>query len=134
MKTKDSGKYINNPVADSARPDSIQELENLGVHFNAVEKNPDSVATGIMQVAELLKIRKDTGKPTLMFSKNLSWIADEFERYRWMENKSADNTMKETPLKVNDDAMDAIRYYAMTRQKKTISGTIADESIPLASI
>lgn len=134
VRTKDSGKYINNPVADSARPDSIQELENMGVHFNAVEKNPDSVATGIMQVAELLKIRKDTGKPTLMFSKNLTWIADEFERYRWMENKSADNTMKETPLKVNDDAMDTIRYFAMSRQKKTKHGIITDESIPLASI
>jgi PBSX family phage terminase large subunit len=134
VKTKDAGKIITNPVADSARPDSIQELENLGVHFAPVEKFPDSVTTGITQVAELLRIRKDTGKPTLMFNKNLTWIADEFERYRWMQNKSADNVIKETPLKVNDDAMDAIRYFAMTWKKQVSKGSIIDESISLASI
>lgn len=134
VRTKDAGKIINNPVADSARPDSIQELADMGVQFNAVEKNPDSVKTGITQVAELLRIRKDTGKPTLMFSKSLTWIADEFERYRWMENKSSDNSVKETPLKVNDDAMDAIRYFAMTYKKYERRGVIIDESIPLASI
>lgn len=134
VKTKDAGKFINNPVADSARPDSIQELADMGVNFNAVEKNPDSVATGITQVAEMLRVRRDTGKPTLMFNKNLTWIADEFERYRWMENKSADNTIKESPLKANDDAMDAIRYFAMTYKKQIRRGTILDESIQLASI
>lgn len=134
VKTKDAGKIITNPVADSARPDSIQELENLGVHFAPVEKFPDSVATGITQVAELLRIRKDTGKPTLMFNKNLTWIADEFERYRWMQNKSADNIIKETPLKVNDDAMDTIRYFAMTWKKQVSKGVIIDESVPFASI
>ena len=119
VKVKDSGRVINNPVADSAQPASIEELKQLGVYFNPVEKNQDSVKNGIVKVAELLKVRQDTGKPTLMFSKNLMWIADEFERYRWMENKSADNTVKETPLKVNDDAMDDIRYFAMTYKKDT---------------
>jgi PBSX family phage terminase large subunit len=119
VKVKDSGRTINNPVADSAQPMSIQQLAELGVSFNPVEKAPDSVKSGIVKVAELLKVRADTGKPTLMFNKNLPWIADEFERYRWMENKSADNAIKETPNKVNDDAMDAIRYFAMTYKKDT---------------
>lgn len=117
VKVKDAGRTINNPVADSAQPASIKELQDMGVHFNAVEKNPDSVKNGIVKVAELLKLRADTGKPTLMFNKDLTWIADEFERYRWMENKSADNAIKEAPNKVNDDAMDAIRYFAMTYKK-----------------
>jgi len=134
VKTKDAGKIITNPLADSARPDLIEELARLGVQFNPVEKFQDSVTTGIAKVAELLKVRADTGKPTLMFNKNLTWIADEFERYRWMENKSADNTIKETPMKVNDDAMDTIRYFALGHRKSQRKSVIIDESIPLASI
>ena len=118
VKTKDAGRIITNPVADSAQPMSIQQLAELGVQFNPVDKAPDSVKSGIVKVAELLKVRADTGKPTLMFNKDLNWIADEFERYRWMENKSSDNAIKEVPNKVNDDAMDAIRYFAMTWKKQ----------------
>lgn len=113
VKIKDAGRVIINPQADSNQPMSIKELAHLGVNFNPVEKGPDSVKNGIVKVAELLKVRADTGRPTLMFNKALTWIADEFERYRWMENKSADNAIKEVPYKVNDDAMDAIRYFAM---------------------
>jgi PBSX family phage terminase large subunit len=118
VKQKDSGRYITNPVADSAQPMSIQQLSELGVNFNPVEKGQDSVKNGIVKVAELLKVRADTGKPTLMFNKNLTWISDEFEKYRWMENKSADNIIKEVPYKANDDAMDAIRYFAMSYRKQ----------------
>jgi len=113
VKTKDSGHYISNPVADSAQPMSIQQLQEFGVNFNPVEKGPDSVKNGITKVAELLRIRADTGKPTLMFSKNLTWIADEFEKYRWLENKSG-GIIKEVPYKADDDAMDMIRYFAMS--------------------
>ena len=118
VKTKDSGKIINNPVADSAQAMNIEQLAQMGAFFNPIEKGPDSVKHGITMVAELLKVRADTGKPTLMFNKDLDWIADEFERYRWMENKSADNAIKEVPNKVQDDAMDAIRYFAMSYKKR----------------
>lgn len=118
IKTKDAGRVITNPLADSAQPMSIEELRRQGVHFNPVEKGQDSVKNGIVKVAELLKIRADTGKPTLMFNKNLTWIADEFESYRWMENRSADNEIKEVPLKVRDDFMDCCRYFAMGYKKQ----------------
>lgn len=120
VRTKDTGKVITNPVADSAQPMSIEQLSQLGVSFSPVEKGPDSVKNGIVKVAELLRIRADTGKPTLMFNKELTWVADEFERYRWMENKSAENVIKEVPNKVNDDAMDMIRYFAMNYRKPTV--------------
>lgn len=109
---KDSGSMITNPIADSASPLNLHELQIRGIHFNPVEKGPDSVKSGIQKVASLLKIRQDTGKPTLMFNKNLSWITYEFERYRWMENKTQ-GIIKEAPLKREDDAMDCIRYFAM---------------------
>jgi len=119
VKTKDAGKVITNPVADSAQPMTIQQLQEMGVSFSPIEKGPDSVKHGIAMVAQLLKVRADTGKPTLMFNKDLAWIRDEFERYSWMENKSADEgTIKEVPNKVNDDAMDAIRYFAMSYKKR----------------
>lgn len=103
VKVKDAKRVITNPVADSAQPMSIEQLNLMGVHFNPVEKGPDSVKHGIVKVAELLRVRKDTGKPTLMFNKNLTWIADEFEQYRWMEARQ-DGVIKEVPYKVNDDA------------------------------
>ena len=119
VKIKDAGKVITNPVADSAQPMSIEQLQRMGAFFNAVEKGQDSVKHGIAEVAGLLKIRQDTGNPTLMFNKDLDWIADEFERYRWIENKSADTgVIKEVPLKVMDDAMDAIRYFALSYKKQ----------------
>lgn len=114
VRTKDGGRVITNPVADSAQPAMIEELNRLGVRFKGVDKGKDSVKNGIAKVAELLKVRADTGRPTLMFNKNLEWIAREFESYRWVENKSADNSIKEVPYKVNDDAVDAIRYFVMS--------------------
>lgn len=121
VKIKDSGKVITNPVADSAQPMIIEELQRKGIHFNPVEKGQDSVKQGIAKVAGLLKVRADTGKPTLMFNKELTWIADEFEKYRWVENKSADHSIiKEVPYKVDDDAMDAIRYFAMSYQQQRV--------------
>ncbi len=116
IKTKDGERTISWAVADSAQPMSIQTLAEYNVYFDPVEKGADSVKNGIAKVASLLKIRKDTGKPTLMFNKNLQWVADEFEHYRWMENKQ-DGAIHEVPYKVMDDAMDMIRYMAMTYRK-----------------
>jgi len=109
---KDAGRFITGAWADSARPDLIQELKMLGVHFEPVNKGTDSVLQGITDVAELLKVRNDTGKPTLMIAKNLTWAADEFERYRWIQSKSENSSEREAPLKRDDDAMDMIRYFA----------------------
>jgi len=80
VKEKDTGYDIIRPIADSAQPMSIAQLFHFGVRFDPVDKSTDSVKNGIVRVAELLKIRKDTGKPTLMFNKNLTWVADEFEQ------------------------------------------------------
>jgi PBSX family phage terminase large subunit len=114
IKTKDMGRYIIYPVADSAAPMSIAEISRHGITFNPIQKGKDSVRAGIKKVAELLQVRPDTGKPTIMFNKNLTYIADEFERYRWIENKSDKSQVKEIPYKVNDDFLDSLRYFAMS--------------------
>jgi PBSX family phage terminase large subunit len=118
VKEKDIGMDIIKPVADSAQPMSIAQLFHEGVRFDPVDKSTDSVKNGIVRVAELLKVRPDTGKPTLMFNKSLTWIADEFETYRWIETKQ-DGVVKEVPYKVNDDAMDMIRYFAITHTNRS---------------
>jgi PBSX family phage terminase large subunit len=118
IKVKDAGKHITNPRADSAQPMTIAGLSNAGAYFIPVEKAKDSVKNGIIKVAEMLRIRRDTGKPTLMFSKHLTWIADEFEKYRWIENKNDRSLVKEIPYKVQDDSMDAIRYMVMSLQSQ----------------
>lgn len=128
VKIKDAGRVITLAVADSAQPMNIKELGMLGATFTPVEKGADSVKFGITKVAELLKVRNDTGKPTLMFDKNLTWIADEFERYRWIENKAA-GEIKEVPLKRDDDAMDAVRYFAMSYTKQEDDSTVPDDTI-----
>lgn len=125
IKIKDSGRVFTNPVADSAQPMMIEELSRYGVHFNPVAKGADSVKNGITAVADLLKIRNDTGKPTLMFARHLTWVADEFEKYRWME--SNDGSIKEVPLKRDDDAMDMVRYMAVSYRKPQI---IRREDLP----
>lgn len=120
VKEKDTHEIIK-PVADSAQPMSIAQLFHYGVRFDPVDKTTDSVKNGIVRVAELLKVRPDTGKPTLMFNKDLTWVADEFENYRWIENKSADGIVREVPNKVMDDALDMIRYMAITHTNRTDS-------------
>ena len=110
---KDAQHHITNPTADSAQPMSIEELKKYGVVFNPVLKGRDSVKHGIAKVSELLRIRKDTGKPTLMFNKQLSWVATEMEKYRWLQRKT-DGHVVEVPFKKDDDAMDMIRYFCMS--------------------
>jgi PBSX family phage terminase large subunit len=118
VKLKDAGKHITGAWGDSAQPQIIQDLLLKGATFEGVEKGPDSVIKGIANVAQLLKIRPDTGKPTLMFAKHLTWVGDEFEQYRWVQNKNEDSAQKEMPLKREDDAMDMIRYFATSYQPK----------------
>jgi len=117
VKLKDSGHFITAGWADSAQPQIIQDLREKSVVFLPVEKGPDSVLKGISAVASLLKVRADTGKPTLMISKHLTWVADEFERYRWLQSQNQNTSQRELPRKRDDDAMDMIRYFAMGYKK-----------------
>ena len=117
VKEKDNGYEIIRPIADSAQPMSIAQLFHEGVRFDPVDKSTDSVKNGIVRVAELLMTRNDTGKPTLMFDKSLDWVADEFETYRWIQAQQG-GVIKEVPYKVDDDAMDMIRYFAITHTNR----------------
>lgn len=121
IKLKDSGKHITGAWADSAQPQIIKDLSLMGVNFDPVDKPQGSIVKGIADVARLLKIRPDTGKPTLMIADHLTWVADEFEKYRWVQSKNENSAEKEMPLKREDDAMDMIRYFAMSYLPNTMN-------------
>lgn len=88
---------------DPESPAAITELERRYLPIREVIKGKDSIKNGIGKIRELLKkgklhIHKDC--------QNLIW---EFETYAY----DVDNPEKETPLKENDHALDALRYVIM---------------------
>ena len=80
------------------------ELESLGIRTTAAEKN---VISGIQRVKCRLAQAGD-GRPRLYFFDNLKNILSEMYDYRWAPEGSSN--AKEEPLKLNDHAMDALRY------------------------
>ncbi len=82
------------------------ELESLGIRTVAAEKN---VISGIQRVKCRLAAAGD-GRPRLFFFRSLKNILSEMYEYRWNPNTSNGSGLKEEPLKLNDHAMDALRY------------------------
>lgn len=81
-------------ICDSARPDYISLLEKAGYNVKPANK---SVYDGIMCVK----------KYNLFISKNSKNIIKEIKNYSW---KIKNDNIIDEPVKINDDAMDAIRY------------------------
>ena len=67
-----------------------------------------------MKINQLLKVSPKFGKPKLYIFKNCVNIIREFESYQWLENKQEGLNEKDTPLKANDHALDALRYFVVS--------------------
>lgn len=80
--------------ADSARPDTIEELYQAGFNVHSSDK---SVKDGINCVKS---------KPLVVV--NSPNIEKELKTYKWKVDKN--NNPIDEPVKFNDDAMDALRY------------------------
>jgi phage terminase large subunit len=80
--------------ADSARPDTIEELYQAGFNVKSSDK---SVKDGINCVKS---------KPLNVF--NSPNIVKELKMYKWKTDKN--NKPVDEPVKFNDDGMDAMRY------------------------
>jgi hypothetical protein len=78
------------------------------VHTNAARKD---VGLGIQRVAERLVVLPD-GYPRLFVSGNCINLVREMGMYVWQQRQD-DRPVKEEPAKVNDHAMDALRYMVM---------------------
>jgi len=90
--------------ADSARSDLISEWRENG--FNVLNANK-SVFDGIMAVKSF----------NLKITSRSSNVLKELSSYAWKRNK--DGVYLDEPVKINDDAMDAIRYALTPYIKKS---------------
>lgn len=80
-----------------------------------------SVSTGIERVKSYLKPDK-RGKPRLFIFDTCVNLLDEIAQYKWAERSVGQQgklNEKEEPVKVNDHAMDALRYLVMTLPEPT---------------
>ena len=84
-------------ICDGARPEIISQMKMAGLRAVPANKNAGSVLRGIGQIQDLKNVR--------YIGKN---IEREYLSYAWREK--ADGTKIEEPVKMNDDAMDSIRY------------------------
>lgn len=99
---------FSNIYCDGARPEIIQDLQNAGLPAVAATKD---VFEGIMFVKGMV----NSGK--LVVSQNCNYTIREFDSYIWDQS----STIKEVPIKVNDDCMDAIRYAFFTHLRNSVS-------------
>jgi len=99
-------KKPNKVYADPEAPEKIEEGRRKHLNMMEVIKTKDSVIQGINKIRELLKQNR------LFINKqclNLIW---EFETYAYPDKKSSRNE-SEVPIKENDHALDALRYYIL---------------------
>jgi phage terminase large subunit len=89
-------------IVDSAVPELVADLRRAGFNARPTVKGADSVLKGIYRVQEL----------NLYITKTSTDIINELQSYVWKETK--DGKPIEEPVKVNDHAMDAIRYVVYT--------------------
>lgn len=101
---------------DPENPAGIEELRRRGVNAREVFKGKGDISGGIQRIRELLLNKK------LMINKRCINTISEFEMYAYDEDNT-DKNAKENPLKLNDHAMDALRYVVLTYQP---SGKVSD--------
>lgn len=107
----DKNKYI---YADYSRPEIIQDLRRHG--YNVKEANKD-VKAGILSV----KSHK------VLINKSANNIWKEYKMYSW---KTKGEQILDEPIKLYDDAMDAIRYAIHTSEKRKFNAKASSIFIP----
>jgi phage terminase large subunit len=90
-------------IADAARPDIIQELNEAGYHVTGCKKGPGSVIEGI----NIMRQQK------LIVDAESEELAKELRNYK--RKKTKDGHVLEQPVKAFDHLMDATRYVIMTK-------------------
>lgn len=101
-------------VADHDAADRA-ELESCGIRTEAATKE---VLSGIQAVKRRLAPQGD-GKPRIYFFKELRKLLSEIYDYRWETRREGVNA-REEPVKLNDHAMDALRYMVMALDKASM--------------
>lgn len=105
--------------ADPSEPALISEMQQGGLN---VAKADNEVLKGIQTVSGFLTIKAD-GRPSLFVSEECQNTINEFNMYRFPDEKEG-KVNKDTPLKINDHAMDAIRYALHSWKNHTYTPSI----------
>lgn len=115
--------------ADPARPDGIEEMNEVLSGWVKVYAADNSVMAGIETVYS--KMAGDEANPGLYFFRGaVPHTVDEVETYIWEGSEDEDKiTIKEAPLKKDDHCMDALRYGERGPSKKTVNGSFAFTSV-----
>ena len=96
---------------DPSEPQFIITANHQGLNMREAD---NEVMPGINEVFKALEKQPD-GKPRLYVHERCKNTIEEFGRYRYRENK-AGVPQQENPLKVDDHAMDALRYALKTHR------------------
>lgn len=96
-------------VVDSAAKDLILSLQQDGIRAIGCDKGQGSVLHGINLVQTLLVNDRLTVDPCC------TDVIREFETYEWAANREG---LKDEPRKMNDHAMDPVRYVARWRMEQ----------------
>jgi PBSX family phage terminase large subunit len=98
---------LSNIYCDTARPEIIKDLQNAGIPARDAVKD---VFEGIIYVQGWV----NSGR--LIVCNNCIYSLREFDSYIWDKG----STVREQPIKLNDDAMDAIRYAVFTHLRNNV--------------
>ena len=98
---------------DPSEPDFIEAFAEQGCYAEGANND---VLPGIQEVKARLARRGD-GLPRLLLTPDAANTIVEFGQYQWMETRDG---VRDRPKKINDHAMDALRYACM--------GVAADDS------
>ena len=80
-------------------------------------KDTDWVRHGIELISQRFKISAVTKKPKLFIHARCVNLIGELENYRWMENNNDNLNEKDMPIKVDDHAIDSLRYFVVSYSK-----------------
>ena len=94
-------------VADSAEPKSIEDIRRAGFRIDGAKKGADSIRNSI----DTLQAYK------LCVSKRSLNLIKELRNYKWVTDKDGKSTSQ--PIDNYNHAIDAIRYVALNRLKKS---------------
>lgn len=135
--TEDWARSIGSPLVavDEAAAGLIADLRERGLNAQGAKgRTPDStgkhiILDGIAAIQNRLKVSGD-GKPRLTIDPSCVEVINEFESYVWKPEK-------DEPIKENDHAMDALRYYVAKKMNQTgfasatgFSGSSSIEAAP----
>ena len=101
-----------NPVAIIVDPSASSFIAEIKSRGYKVKKARNDVIDGIRLVGSMLS------KGEIFFEKSLASTIDEFSMYVW--DKDAVDRGEDKPLKENDHAMDAVRYFCATVASKPV--------------